>query len=104
MTIFHTLNTFTVTSYDAWRSEYETGRPLRERYGVRKATVFQDRENPNKLSVLTEFETKEQAMAMMQDPEWRAMIERSDAVTGRPELLLAGVGEEFPHNPQPAVS
>lgn len=103
MPIFHTLNTFTVTSYDLWRGEYETGRPIRERYGVRKATVFRDRENPNKVSVLTEFESQEQAMAMMHDPEWRALLERSSAMTGRPELLLAGIGEEFPHTPSPVA-
>ena len=42
-----------VKDFDAWRIEYDKAQPIRDRHGVKDATVFQNADDPNEVTGLT---------------------------------------------------
>ena len=88
----HTLITHEVTDFTQWKRTFDEAEELRSRSGEQHWQVFQDWDNPKRVTVLTRFQNLEQAQKFLQSEEFRAKIEEA-GVIGEPEIrFLSEVG------------
>ena len=79
-----------VGSYDDWKPVFDQARELRNKHGGRAHRVLQGVEDPNEITVVTEWPSREAARAFLSDPELREAMQRA-GVSGQPEFW---VGDE----------
>jgi len=76
-----------VAEYDKWHAVYEEVEPLRQQYGLLDASVWQNPNDSNDVTVLHSFPSVEQAQGFADDPELKDAMGRA-GVAGPPRLEI----------------
>ena len=78
---------FPVKDFDAWRIEYDKAQPIRNRHGVKDATVFQNADDPNEVTGLHWFASVDEAHAFAHDPDLKDAMTKA-GVSGSPRIEI----------------
>lgn len=81
-----------VKDYARWKSIFDEHGAARQAAGSTGTNVYQDTENPNKISVIVEFPDLEHARAFTQSPDLRAAMERGGVMT-QPEASFLNMAD-----------
>jgi hypothetical protein len=81
-----------VRDYDAWKSVFDEGEPLRARHGCTGHEIFRSDEDGNQLTVHLSFPSRGGGDALRTDPELAATMKRA-GVEGQPTVTWAHDGE-----------
>ncbi len=93
----HVLAQVEVEAFERFLENFNTrGLRLRQRHGSRGARVFRHRHEPNRVSLLLEWESVEALNRFLEDPDVRESMRLGGAVRP-PELTLLDAIEELPH-------
>jgi heme-degrading monooxygenase HmoA len=76
----------TVKDYDAWKSVFDEHESTRAKHGGSGHTIYRDADDPNSLTSLIRFETREGAEAFSRDPSLKEAMERG-GVTSEPRIM-----------------
>ena len=74
-----------VNDYAAWHAVYEEVQPLRDAFRVTEATVLQDPDDKNSVTVLHWFPSSEQAQGFASSADLKAAMGRA-GVAGAPRI------------------
>ena len=78
----------TVADYATWRKAYDSFGPVQKQMGVKAQAVYQSADDPNDVTVTHEFDTLEEARAMVNSTDLREKM-REAGVTGAPTVWFA---------------
>lgn len=78
----------TVADYATWRAIYDAGKDLRGRLGVRNAEVFVDPREPDRVLVVTRYDSLADMEAFNASPELAASMKQAGVGT---RTILVGV-------------
>jgi len=81
-----------VRDYDAWKTVFDDGEPLRARHGCTGHEIFRSDDDGNAATVLLRFPSREAGDALRTDPELAANMKRAGA-EGQPTVTWARDGE-----------
>ncbi|HET6475690.1 MAG TPA: hypothetical protein VFH93_06395 [Thermoleophilia bacterium] len=81
-----------VRDYDAWKTVFDDGEPLRARHGCTGHEIFRSDDDGNELTVHLSFPSREGGDALRTDPELAANMKRG-GVEGQPTVTWARDGE-----------
>jgi len=70
-----------VRDFDAWLPVFKEHRAVREQYGCRGHRVFRRLDEPNDVTVILDFPSRERAEAFYQEPSLREAMERGGVVS-----------------------
>ena len=76
-----------VTNYTDWKKGFDSGEPLRQQAGVKTLGVYNAVDNPNVVTVVTEFPSKEAVQGFMSNPNLKADMAKA-GVVGAPEVKI----------------
>ena len=78
-----------VEDYDKWREVYDGAQDMKASFGQKNESsrVFRDSDDPNMVTVLGEFDTKENAEKFFGSDELKAAMQKA-GVQGQPEIHL----------------
>jgi hypothetical protein len=82
----------TVRDYDAWKPVFDDHEVVRRRHGSTGHELYRGLDNPNELTIVNHFPTREQADAFATDPSLPEAMERG-GVTGQPRVTYVGEAE-----------
>ena len=68
-----------VENYEAWKSHYDAGEPVRREFHVRAVGVLRDASDPNTVFVLTRFDSVDDAKKMLAAPKWQETAKKAGA-------------------------
>jgi len=76
-----------VEDYDKWRAVYDGAQDMKASFGQKNESsrVFRDADDPNMVTVLGEFDTKENAEKFFSSEELKAAMQKA-GVQGPPEV------------------
>jgi hypothetical protein len=77
-----------VRDYDTWKPVFDEHEAIRRRYGATGHELYRSVDDPNELTVVNHFPSKEQAEAFAADPSLRVAMERG-GVIGEPRITWA---------------
>ena len=77
-----------VRDYDTWKPVFDEHEATRRRYGATGHELYRGVDDPNELTIVNHFPSKEQAEAFAADPSLKEAMERG-GVTGEPRLTWA---------------
>ena len=86
------LITHTVRDYAKWKPVFDQHGTTRKSAGCRSAQVFQDAQDPNKVTVLMEWDSANNARKFTESTDLRQIMEKA-GVVGKPEVRFLGNGE-----------
>jgi len=78
----------TVRDYDTWKSVFDEHEATRRRYGATGHELYRGFDDPNEITVINHFPSKEQAEAFAADPSLKEAMERGGVVS-EPRLTWA---------------
>ena len=81
-----------VRDYDAWKSVFDGGEPLRAKHGCTGHEIFRSDDNGNDVTVHLRFSSREAGNALRTDPELAANMKRA-GVEGQPTVTWAHDGK-----------
>jgi heme-degrading monooxygenase HmoA len=82
----HVLVEVTVEDFDVFFSGFESrGFPLRRRHGSRRSQIFRHADDPSKVSILFEWESREGMEGFLGDPEVRESMKKGGTL-GPPKI------------------
>jgi hypothetical protein len=79
-----------VADFEAWRKGYDANVDLRVRHGVKADGVHPSVDDPNDVTIFHDFETEEEARAMLGSPELKDAMDKV-GVTSTPIAWLTHV-------------
>jgi len=71
----------TVRDYDAWRPAFDAHGSVRAEYGCRSHTIYRDPDNPNDVTILLDYASRERAEEFMKDPSLAEAMQRGGVVS-----------------------
>ncbi len=71
----------TVGDYDAWKPAFDEHEATRAKYGCTGHTIYRDPDNPNDLTIITSWESREGAEGFTRDPSLREAMEKGGVVS-----------------------
>lgn len=71
----------TVRDYDAWKPVFDQHEGVRARYGCLGHTIYRDADDPNNVTLLVRYESRERADEFMRDPSLREAMERGGVIS-----------------------
>jgi len=77
-----------VRDYDAWKSVFDEHRAVRTRHGATGHELYRGLEDPNEVTVINQFPSREQAEAFAADPSLKEAMERGGVIS-EPRLTWA---------------
>lgn len=77
----------TVEDFEEWKSNFDDNDPIRTDHGQRGFQVFQSLDDPNEVTVLFEWDERENARDLFESEEMRERLANA-GVKGRPELTF----------------
>ena len=86
----------TVRDYDAWKSVFDEHGDVRRRYGATGHELYRGLEDPNEITIVNHFPSREQAEAFAADPSLKEAMERG-GVVGEPRITWAQETEAVDH-------
>jgi len=78
----------TVRDFDAWKTVFDGHEDIRRRHGATGHQLYRGFEDPNEVTVINHFPSKEQADAFAADPSLKEAMERG-GVTSEPRITWA---------------
>jgi heme-degrading monooxygenase HmoA len=95
--VIHLLVEVEVEDFDRFLENFNTrGLRLRQRHGSRSARVFRHRADPQRVSLLLEWESDDAFQAFLADPDVRETM-RLGGAKGPPNVTRVDAVEELPH-------
>ena len=82
----------TVSDYDAWKAVFEEHQAIRTQHGATGHDLYRGLEDPNAVTVVNHFPTKEQAEAFAADPSLKEAMERGGVIS-EPRITWAAEAE-----------
>ncbi len=76
-----------VKNFAEWKTQFESGEAMREKVGVKVTGVFSAVNNPNHVTVIAEFPSKEVLDGFMNNPILKADMEKG-GVIGAPVAMV----------------
>jgi heme-degrading monooxygenase HmoA len=70
-----------VRDYDAWKSVFDEHQAVRTRHGATGHELYRGLEDPNEVTIVNQFPSKEQAEAFAADPSLKEAMERGGVVS-----------------------
>ena len=83
-----------VKDYDTWKPVFDEDGTSRRANGAKSHTVYRGGEDNNDVIVVTEFASREGALAFMSNPSLKDAMERA-GVDGEPRVTLAEQVEAY---------
>ena len=77
-----------VRDYDAWKSVFDEHQAVRTRHGATGHELYRGLEDPNEVTIVNQFPSKEQAEAFAADPSLKEAMERG-GVVNEPRITWA---------------
>lgn len=71
----------TVRDYDAWKLVFDEHQAVRTRHGATGHELYRGLEDPNEVTVVNHFPSKEQAEAFAADPSLKEAMERGGVIS-----------------------
>jgi quinol monooxygenase YgiN len=81
-----------VRDYDAWKTVFDDGEPLRAKHGCTGHEIFRGVDDGNAVTLHLRFASREAGDALRTDPELAAAMKRA-GVEGQPAVTWARDGE-----------
>lgn len=75
----------TVRDYDTWKPVFDEHGDIRRRHGATGHQLYRGADDPNAVTILNQFPTREQAEAFANDPSLPEAMKRG-GVTGEPRV------------------
>ena len=79
-----------VTDYAAWRSVFDQSHGMQRKMGVSYTAVYQSTDNPNDITVVSDFKTEAKAKAFAASDELKAAMQ-SAGVKGVPQVWFTRI-------------
>lgn len=79
--------THEVKDFANWKEQFEAGTQMREQAGVTLNGVYTSVDNPNMVTVSTNFPSKEVVQGFLANPQLKADMEKG-GVIGEPEVKI----------------
>lgn len=70
-----------VRDYDTWKSVFDEHQAVRTRHGATGHELYRGLEDPNEVTIVNQFPSKEQAEAFAADPSLKEAMERGGVVS-----------------------
>ena len=70
-----------VLDYDAWKSVFDGHEGARASYGGQGHTIYRAADDPNDLTLLLRYESRERAGEFMSDPSLREAMEKGGVIS-----------------------
>ena len=70
-----------VRDYDAWKPVFDEHGEVRRRHGATGHQLYRGADDPNEITVISHFPSKEQADAFASDPSLREAMERGGVIS-----------------------
>jgi len=70
-----------VRDYDAWKPAFDEHEDVRRRHGATGHEVYRSADDPNEVTVVSHFPSREQAEAFAADPSLKAAMERGGVIS-----------------------
>jgi len=77
----------TVSDYKAWRKIYDDFAPIQKANGVEAEAVYQTADNPNDVTVIHSFATREAAQTFVKSEELKKAMHKA-GVVGAPTIWI----------------
>ncbi len=77
-----------VRDYDTWKPLFEKHGEVRRRYGATGHTIYRSLDDPNDLTVVNHFPSRQQAEEFVKDPSLREVMQQG-GVIGEPQITWA---------------
>jgi len=71
----------TVRDYDTWKPLFDEHEAVRRRYGATGHELYRGSDDPNELTIVNHFPSKEQAEAFAADPSLKSAMERGGVIS-----------------------
>jgi len=71
----------TVRDYDAWKPVFDEHQAVRTRHGATGHQLYRGADDPNEVTVLNYFPSREQAEAFAADPSLKEAMERGGVIS-----------------------
>ena len=78
----------TVSDYDAWKAVFDEHQAVRTRHGATGHLLYRGANDPNEVTVINQFPSREQAEAFAADPSLKDAMERGGVIS-EPRLTWA---------------
>lgn len=82
----------TVRDYDAWKTVFDEHQDVRTRHGATGHVLYRGADNPNEITVVSHFPSREQAEAFAADPSLKEAMARGGVIS-EPRITWAVEGE-----------
>jgi quinol monooxygenase YgiN len=79
--------THEVKDFTKWKELFDLGEDLRSQAGVKTTGVFTSVDNPNQVTVTTEFPSAEAVEGFLNHPQLKETMEKA-GVTSKPEIKI----------------
>jgi hypothetical protein len=76
-----------VSNYSEWKKGFDSGESLRQQAGVKTIGTYSSVDNPNLVTVITEFPNAQAVQGFMSNPNLKADMEKA-GVVGKPEIKI----------------
>ena len=76
----------TVRDYDAWKTVFDEHQSVRAKYGSLGHTIYRDADNPDDVTIFSQFESRARAEEFARDPSLAEAMERG-GVIGEPRIM-----------------
>ena len=83
----------TVRDYDAWKTVFDEHQAVRTRHGATGHVLYRGADDPNEVTVVNHFPSKEQAEAFAADPSLKEAME-SGGVISEPRVTWVEQAED----------
>jgi len=92
----------TVRDYDAWKRVFDEHEAVRTKHGATGHQLYRGADDPNAVTIVNHFPSREQAEAFATDPSLREAMERG-GVVGEPRITWAEESESVDYRQSKAA-
>jgi quinol monooxygenase YgiN len=85
-----------VRDYEAWKPAFDEHEPTRVKHGCLGHTVYRSADDPNEVTVITSWRSRDGAEDFMRDPSLKEAMEKGGVIS-EPRITLLEAIETHPH-------
>lgn len=91
-----------VRDFDAWRPVFEEHQPVREQYGCTGHLLYRGLDDPNELTIIMQYPSRQEAEGFANDPSLREAMERG-GVESEPRVTMVQEAEAADYSQRKAA-